>query len=74
MSIIINSIDDVAYSTKQVTKETAESLMLENLSCSFRDVIDVKGKGMMSVFFVDLTSDLNLIEVKKGKLTEASKM
>ena len=46
-----------------MTKETADCLMQENLSCSYRDVIEVKNKGKMITYFVDLTPDLSVVEL-----------
>ena len=37
--------------------------MQENLSCSYRDVIEVKNKGKMITYFVDLTPDLSVVEL-----------
>ncbi len=39
--------------------------MEENLSCSYRDVIEVKNKGKMVTYFVDLTPDLNVVQVNR---------
>ena len=48
----------------QVTEATADCLRGQNIQCTFRDIIAVKGKGRMPVYFVDLTEEDNLnIEV-----------
>ena len=54
----------------KVTKETADFLMQENLSCSYRDVIEVKNKGKMTVYFVDLTTDLSVVELNDATSSE----
>jgi hypothetical protein len=53
-----------------VTKETAETLKEEKIKCSFRDIIDVKGKGKMSTYFVDLTPDLDVVAVDDEEPSE----
>ena len=57
-------VTKIFFKLDQVTKETAEYLEQENLSCSFRDVINVKGKGLMTTYFVDLTPDFNVVQLK----------
>ena len=42
----------------QCPAEVAECLERDGVSCTYRDVIFVKGKGNMAVHFVDLTEDL----------------
>ena len=54
----------------KVTKETADCLMQENLSCSYRDVIEVKNKGKMTTYFVDLTPDLSVVELNETASAE----
>jgi hypothetical protein len=39
--------------------------MQESLSCSYRDVIDVKGKGKMTTYFVDLTPDFEVVQLER---------
>ena len=48
----------------QVTEATADCLRGQNIQCTFRDIIAVKGKGRMPVYFVDLTEEdeLNIEE------------
>ena len=46
----------------QVPEGTAKALSDERVSCTLRGVVDVKGKGLMSTYFVDLNDDLNVVE------------
>ena len=41
----------------QCPSEVAECLEKDGVSCTYRDVIFVKGKGNMRTHFVDLTQD-----------------
>ena len=41
----------------QCPSEVAECLERDGISCTYRDVIFVKGKGNMRTHFVDLTED-----------------
>ena len=45
----------------QVPEGTAKALSDERVSCTLRGVVDVKGKGLMSTYFVDLDDDLNVV-------------
>merc|ERR1719402_806169 len=46
----------------QVPERTARTLGAERISSSPRGVIDVKGKGFMSTYFIDLDDDLYVVE------------
>ena len=54
----------------QVPEEAARHLRTQNVSCTFRDKIFVKGKGEMRVHFVDLDEDLLLMSIDKEKGAE----
>ena len=44
----------------QCPDEVAECLERDGISCTFRDIIFVKGKGNMRTHFVDLTEDTHV--------------
>ena len=46
----------------KVPEATAQCLKSEGISCTFRDTIEVKGKGPMRLYFVDLTDDQYIIQ------------
>ena len=52
----------------QCPDEVAECLERDGVSCTFRDVIFVKGKGNMRTHFVNLTEDNHVM--KKCKMNE----
>ena len=56
----------------KVTEGTAECLKAQNIPCTFRDTISVKGKGQTRVYFVDLTDSL-YINIE-GSKSDASTM
>ncbi|TRY75805.1 hypothetical protein TCAL_07001 [Tigriopus californicus] len=47
----------------QVPEDMARVLKQQNVSCTFRDEISVKGKGQMRVYFVDLDDDGILVDL-----------
>ena len=48
----------------QCPDEVAECLERDGVSCSFRDIIFVKGKGNMRTHFIDLTDDTKVLRIK----------
>ena len=46
----------------QVPEATAKALNLQRVACTFRDEINVKGKGLMRVYFVDLDEEMFVVE------------
>ena len=52
-------------SKKQVPEDCATHLGSENVSCTFRDEIHVKGKGNMRVYYVDMDEENFLVEIDK---------
>ena len=53
------------FSNIQVPEECAKHLGTENISCSFRDEIHVKGKGNMKVYYIDMDHENFLVEIDK---------
>ena len=52
----------------QCPDEVAECLERDGVSCSFRDIIFVKGKGNMRTHFINLTDDTKVLRMKdKGQ-------
>lgn len=47
-------------------EECAEALEEQNVACSYRDEIQVKGKGRMRVYFVRLDEDNFLVEIDEA--------
>lgn len=47
----------------QVPEATARHLQDQNVSCTFRDTINVKGKGEMRVYNIDLDKEGFVMEV-----------
>ena len=54
----------------QCPDEVAECLERDGVSCTFRDVIFVKGKGNMRTHFVDLTKDTHIMSTTDGHVTD----
>lgn len=54
----------------QVPEDMAMVLQQQNVSCTFRDEISVKGKGQMRVYFVDLDEDGVLVELNQDRCAE----
>ena len=54
----------------QVPEAAAEHLRGQNVSCTYRSTIMVKGKGEMKVHFVDLDEDLILKSVDTARGAE----
>ena len=48
----------------QCPDEVAECLERDGVSCSFRDIIFVKGKGNMRTHFINLTDDAKVLRIK----------
>ena len=54
----------------QCPDEVAECLERDGVSCTFRDVIFVKGKGNMRTHFVDLNKDTHIMSTTDGHVTD----
>ena len=54
----------------QVPEEAAKYLKEQNVSCTYRDKIFVKGKGEMKVYYVDLDDELMLMSIDKERGAE----
>jgi len=57
---------DECYS--QVTEETANVLTSFGIQCHFRGEIEVKGKGLLPTFFIQLNDKLEFIKDNEHRL------
>ena len=57
----------------QCPDEVAECLERDGVSCSFRDIIFVKGKGNMRTHFINLTDDKKVIRIKDTISTQQAR-
>lgn len=56
----------------QVTEETANVLTSFGIECQFRGEVNVKGKGLLSTFFVSMDDEFGFIKDNNQKMTASS--